>query len=72
MLLIQGSLKLRLSAARLCEKLLPQAPPEMVQVTLLSSASLIRLDRRFLCFVCYIAMHDDRQVQRLMRRVIYV
>ncbi|CAM9143892.1 unnamed protein product [Scytosiphon promiscuus] len=33
-ILLQGSLKLRLAAARLCEKLLPQAPLEMVQVQL--------------------------------------
>ncbi|CAN0181713.1 unnamed protein product [Pylaiella littoralis] len=33
-LLLQGSLKLRLAAARLCERLLPQAPVEMVQVQL--------------------------------------
>lgn len=31
-ILLQGSMKLRLAAARLCERLLPQAPLEMVQV----------------------------------------
>lgn len=39
MVLLQGSLKLRLAAARLCEKLLPQAPLEMVQV--LSSRAVL-------------------------------
>ncbi|CAN0211278.1 unnamed protein product, partial [Ectocarpus sp. 8 AP-2014] len=33
-ILLQGSMKLRLAAARLCERLLPQAPLEMVQVQL--------------------------------------
>ena len=32
-ILLQGSQKLRLAAARLCERLLPQAPLEMVQVS---------------------------------------
>ncbi|CAN0118223.1 unnamed protein product, partial [Ectocarpus sp. 12 AP-2014] len=33
-ILLQGSMKLRVAAARLCERLLPQAPLEMVQVQL--------------------------------------
>eukprot|EP00752_Nemacystus_decipiens_P002251 g2132.t2 len=33
-ILLRGSLKLRLAAARLCERLLPQAPLEMVQMQL--------------------------------------
>lgn len=46
-ILLQGSMKLRLAAARLCERLLPQAPLEMVQVlalfTLLPSGIRIAL-----------------------------
>lgn len=46
-ILLQGSLKLRLAAARLCERLLPQAPLEMVQVlALLAYLHVIRVIRQ--------------------------